>query len=167
MFCAFFNILNQINDKILKYAFRISNTVVNADLAPTFLEMAGVPMQDHMDGRSLMRLIKAYRDPAKWVMKTLLCCNYYFIASLLSLSKLYDVPVGFVPPPLFWGSVLLYLRLPKSGCCSISDDLSCSYKGFSEAKCHIGITLSVSICIVVCLSVHLFVSPSVPQLFLE
>ena len=30
------------------------------------------------------------------------------------------------PPPLFWGSVLLYLRSPTDGCCSISDDLSCS-----------------------------------------
>ena len=25
----------------------------------------------------------------------------------------------------FWGRVLLYLRSPKGGCCSISDDLSC------------------------------------------
>ena len=33
---------------------------------------------------------------------------------------------GFCNPPLFWGCVLLYLRLPKGGCCSISDDLSCS-----------------------------------------
>ena len=32
------------------------------------------------------------------------------------------------PPPLFWGSVLLYLRSPKGGCCSISDDLPCSHK---------------------------------------
>ena len=27
--------------------------------------------------------------------------------------------------PLFWGCVLLYLRSPKGGCCSISDDFSC------------------------------------------
>ena len=32
------------------------------------------------------------------------------------------------PPPLIWGCVLLYLRLPRGGCCSISDDLSCSFK---------------------------------------
>ena len=43
-----------------------------------------------------------------------------------TLSKLCDVPVGFVTPSLFWGCVLLYLRSPKGGCCSISDDLSCS-----------------------------------------
>ena len=30
------------------------------------------------------------------------------------------------PPPLFWGWILLILRSPKGGCCSISDDLSCS-----------------------------------------
>ena len=47
-------------------------------------------------------------------------------APLHTLSKLYDVPVGFVSPPL-WGSVLLYLRTPKDSCCSILDDLSCSY----------------------------------------
>ena len=30
------------------------------------------------------------------------------------------------PPPLFWCWILLILRSPKGGCCSISDDLSCS-----------------------------------------
>ena len=30
------------------------------------------------------------------------------------------------PPPPFWGCVLLHLRSPKGGCCSILDDLSCS-----------------------------------------
>ena len=49
-------------------------------------------------------------------------------APLHTLSKLYDVPIGFVPHPLFWGRVLLYLRLPKGGCCWISDDLPCSYE---------------------------------------
>ena len=51
-------------------------------------------------------------------------------APLHTLSKIYDVPVGYVtPPPLFWGWILLtgILRSPKGGCCSISDDLSCSY----------------------------------------
>ena len=53
-------------------------------------------------------------------------------APLHTLSKLYDVPVGFVtPPPLFWGWILLILRSPKGGCCSISDDLSCSYMRIS------------------------------------
>ena len=32
-----------------------------------------------------------------------------------------------IPPPLFWGWILLILRLPKGGYCSISDDLSCSW----------------------------------------
>ena len=50
---------------------------------------------------------------------------------LHTLSKLYDVPVGFEPTPLFWGSILLILRSPKGGCCSISDDLSCSLSYFS------------------------------------
>ena len=44
------------------------------------------------------------------------------VAPLHTLSKLYDVPVCFVVPPFIWDSVLLYLRSPKGGCCSISDD---------------------------------------------
>ena len=48
-------------------------------------------------------------------------------APLHTLSKLYDVPVGFVPPPPnFEAEYCLFLRSPKGGCCSISDDLSCS-----------------------------------------
>ena len=47
-------------------------------------------------------------------------------APLHTLSKSYDVPVGFVAPsPLNWGNSLLYLRSPKGGCCSVSDDWSC------------------------------------------
>ena len=34
------------------------------------------------------------------------------------------------PPPLIWGSVLLYMRSPKGGCCPLYDDLSCSYVQF-------------------------------------
>ena len=30
------------------------------------------------------------------------------------------------PPPLNWGSVLLYLLSPNGGCCLISDDFTCS-----------------------------------------
>ena len=46
---------------------------------------------------------------------------------LYTLSKLYDVPVGFAP--LIWGGVMLYLRSLKFGYCSISDDSSCSLNG--------------------------------------
>ena len=59
------------------------------------------------------------------------------------MSKLFSIPdeelfsetpvgctasyfVKIIWPPLFWGCVLLHLRSPKGGCCSISDDLSCS-----------------------------------------
>ena len=45
-----------------------------------------------------------------------------------------DVPVGFVtpPPPIVYLNVA-FLRSPKGGCCSISDDLSCSTT-FGETK---------------------------------
>ena len=44
------------------------------------------------------------------------------------MSKLYDVPVGFVTPPPILRLHIAFLRSPKGGCCSISDDLSCSFK---------------------------------------
>ena len=47
-------------------------------------------------------------------------------APLHTLSKLYDVPVGFVSPSF------VHLRSPKGGCCSISDDLSCLAYSYSE-----------------------------------
>ena len=34
------------------------------------------------------------------------------------------------PPPLIWGSVLLYLRSPKGGCYSTSDDLSLCFNNY-------------------------------------
>ena len=45
-------------------------------------------------------------------------------------SNLYDDPVSFVSPSLFWGCTLLYLWSPKGGCCSISDDLSFSWLNY-------------------------------------
>ena len=57
--------------------------------------------------------------PDLWISNT---PRYFSFA----LSKWYDIPVGFVSP--FWGSVLLYLRSPKGGCCLISDYLPCSLK---------------------------------------
>ena len=47
-------------------------------------------------------------------------------APLHTLSKLYDVPIGFVTPPPILRLNITFLRSPKGGCCSISDDLSCS-----------------------------------------
>ena len=42
------------------------------------------------------------------------------------LSRKYDVPVGFVFPPILKMCIPL-MRSLKDGCCSISDDLSCTY----------------------------------------
>ena len=43
-------------------AYRISNIAVNVDLAPTMLDMGGVDIPSHMDGTSLLPLLKATRD---------------------------------------------------------------------------------------------------------
>lgn len=39
--------------------------VMNVDLAPTILDMAGVAIPEHMDGRSLFKLIKKYEGSDK------------------------------------------------------------------------------------------------------
>ena len=56
-------------------------------------------------------------------------------APLHTLSKLYYIPVGFVTPFLLWGCVLLYLWSPKGCCCSISDDLYCSWYTYMHWHC--------------------------------
>ena len=57
--------------------------------------------------------------------------NYYLKrtsgAPLHTLSKLYDVPVGIVPHPLLRQCMAIF-QSPKDGCCSISDDFSCSWE---------------------------------------
>ena len=45
---------------------------------------------------------------------------------LHTLSKLYDVSVGFVAPPLLRQCIAIF-ESPKGGCCSISDDSPCSF----------------------------------------
>ena len=70
--------------------------------------------------------IKYYLRKAQTIYSEFNYFHHLAGAPLHTLSKLYDVPVVFVPPPLFWGWILLILRSPKGGCCSISDDLSCS-----------------------------------------
>ena len=36
-------------------------------MAPTLIDMAGHSIPDHMDGQSVLRLLKSVRDPKKWV----------------------------------------------------------------------------------------------------
>ena len=46
----------------IEWSSSADEPVVNIDLAPTFLDLAGVhPLPDHMDGRSIVPLLKKYK----------------------------------------------------------------------------------------------------------
>ena len=65
-----------------------------------------------------------------------------FSVPLYTLSKLYDVPVGFFfgPPPPIRGSILLYLRSPKGGC---RYPMICLEDVFTCAKPSVGVAVKV------------------------
>ena len=44
---------------------RISNIVLNLDLAPTILDMAGISVPDHMDGRSILKVLDTASEGVK------------------------------------------------------------------------------------------------------
>ena len=45
--------------------FSIPNAVGNVDIAPTILDMAGIETPEHMDGRSLLKLMKTHKAENK------------------------------------------------------------------------------------------------------
>ena len=50
---------------VLLFVSRIPNAVGNVDIAPTILDMAGLEIPEHMDGRSLLKLIKEHKQANK------------------------------------------------------------------------------------------------------
>ena len=60
-------------------------------------------------------------------------CTATYIIKILGCSHWFCKP----PPSFIWGSVLLYSQSPKGGCCSISDDLSCSHNHNTDNNIYI------------------------------
>lgn len=46
---------------------RIPNIVLNIDIAPTFLDIAGISVPDHMDGKSIVKLLNQANQATRYV----------------------------------------------------------------------------------------------------
>jgi N-acetylglucosamine-6-sulfatase len=61
---------------LFKAGSSVDGVVANIDIAPTFLELAGLQKPKHMDGRSFLHLATGELDPAKW--RKFLLYEYYW-----------------------------------------------------------------------------------------
>ena len=52
-----------LQNPFLVYFFSVPNIALNVDIAPTLLDIAGVTVPDHMDGRSIMKLFEKVEEP--------------------------------------------------------------------------------------------------------
>ena len=53
-------------DIVAMLVSRVPNIVLNLDLAPTMLDIAGIPVPPHMDGRSMMKLFEGLDEPNRY-----------------------------------------------------------------------------------------------------
>lgn len=92
----------------------VQSLVGNVDLAPTFLEIAGVPVPAHMDGASIFRFLykektaaagKSSRPP--WRDTYLIERGRYPPALFPKLNVVEDVPISNEGNPLFFSFIIL------------------------------------------------------------
>ena len=54
-----------ISDRVPIIAHRVPNIALNIDLAPTMLDIGGVEVPGHMDGRSLLKIFSGVDEPGR------------------------------------------------------------------------------------------------------